>query len=197
MIKPNLIVSHDWHIQPSCQRSFRTVRLSGALLDRGLPLRTGVLELDALLVFRLIMFASIFARTFRSYRTSLFVSSRIRVNFPGSRLTHKWARTAQNSQRTPAIMLAPLGRAKGFPFRVMQSMVLFGLSSAGFPTGGSGSRPNAFTCTQRTSFPLPSTGRPYGHREAPLLLMQLFESNTRYSGLQAATDCSLLALATS
>jgi hypothetical protein len=64
MIKPNLIVSHDWHIQPSCQRSFRTVRLSGAPLDRGLLLRTGVLELDALLVFRLIAFASIFARTF-------------------------------------------------------------------------------------------------------------------------------------
>ena len=54
MIKPNLIVSHDWHIQPSCQRSFRTVRLSGALLDRGLPLRTGVLELNALLVFSLV-----------------------------------------------------------------------------------------------------------------------------------------------
>jgi hypothetical protein len=64
MIKPNLIVSHDWHIQSNCQRSFRTVRLSGAPLDRGLLLRTGVLELDALLVFRLFAFASIFARTF-------------------------------------------------------------------------------------------------------------------------------------
>lgn len=63
------------------------------------------------------------------------------VNFLGSRLTHKRARTAQNSQRTPAKMLVPLRRAKGFPFRVMQSMVLFGLSSAGFPTGGSGLRP--------------------------------------------------------
>ena len=35
MIKPNLIVSHDWHVQPYCQRSLRAVRLSGALLDRG------------------------------------------------------------------------------------------------------------------------------------------------------------------
>jgi hypothetical protein len=39
-------------------------------------------------------------------------------------------------------ILVPLGRAKGLAFRVMQSMVLFGLSSAGFPTGGSG-------CNQR------------------------------------------------
>jgi hypothetical protein len=35
MIKPNSIFSHDWHVQPNCQRSLRTLRLSGALLDRG------------------------------------------------------------------------------------------------------------------------------------------------------------------
>jgi hypothetical protein len=83
-------------------------------------------------------------------------------------------------------MLVPLGRAKGFPFRVLQSMVLFGLSSAGFPTGGSGLRQTLSPAPKPTSFPLPSTGRLYSHREAPLLLMQLFESNTRYSCLQAA-----------
>jgi hypothetical protein len=31
MIKPNLIYSHNWHVQPSCQRSLRDIRLSGAL----------------------------------------------------------------------------------------------------------------------------------------------------------------------
>jgi hypothetical protein len=36
MIKPNLIFSHDWHVQPNCQRSLRAIRLSGTLLDRGL-----------------------------------------------------------------------------------------------------------------------------------------------------------------
>jgi hypothetical protein len=36
MIKPNLIFSHDWHVQPNCQRSLRVIRLSGTLLDRGL-----------------------------------------------------------------------------------------------------------------------------------------------------------------
>ena len=35
MIKPNLIDSHDWHVQPYCQRSLRKVRLSGFLVDRG------------------------------------------------------------------------------------------------------------------------------------------------------------------
>jgi len=35
MIKPNSITSHDWHVQPICQRSLRVVRLSGTLLDRG------------------------------------------------------------------------------------------------------------------------------------------------------------------
>ena len=35
MIKPNLIFSHDWHVQPNCQRSLRVIRLSGTLLDRG------------------------------------------------------------------------------------------------------------------------------------------------------------------
>jgi hypothetical protein len=35
MIKPNLIYSHNWHVQPNCQRSLRYIRLSGSLLDRG------------------------------------------------------------------------------------------------------------------------------------------------------------------
>ena len=39
MIKPNLIFSHDWHVQPNCQRSLRALRLSGALWDRGPALR--------------------------------------------------------------------------------------------------------------------------------------------------------------
>ena len=34
-IKPNSIASHDWHVQPFCQRSLRALRLSGAPLDRG------------------------------------------------------------------------------------------------------------------------------------------------------------------
>jgi hypothetical protein len=49
MIKPNLICSHDWHVQPYCQRSLRFIRLSGSLLDRGPDSKARhVLELIAL-----------------------------------------------------------------------------------------------------------------------------------------------------
>jgi hypothetical protein len=34
MIKPNSITSHDWHVQPICQRSFRVDRLSGLFGSR-------------------------------------------------------------------------------------------------------------------------------------------------------------------
>jgi hypothetical protein len=34
MIKPNSICSHDWHVQPICQRSLRVFRLSGLLGSR-------------------------------------------------------------------------------------------------------------------------------------------------------------------
>ena len=39
LIKPNLIASHDWHVQPICQRSLRVIRLSGTL---GIEVRTCV-----------------------------------------------------------------------------------------------------------------------------------------------------------
>ena len=56
MIKPNLIASHDWHVQPNCQRSLRAPRLSGTLGSsprycyRSVPRHRcrSVLELDAL-----------------------------------------------------------------------------------------------------------------------------------------------------
>jgi len=41
--------------------------------------------------------------------------------------------------------------------------------------------------TQRTSYPLPSSGRPFGHREAPLLIKQLPKSNTAALCLQTAS----------
>jgi hypothetical protein len=41
MIKPNLIFSHNWHVQPNCQRSLRVIRLSGTLWDRGPAFQPG------------------------------------------------------------------------------------------------------------------------------------------------------------
>ena len=136
MIKPNLIVSHDWHIQPSCQRSFRTVRLSGALLDRGLPLRTGVLELNALLVFRSCLRSPAFLREpFEGIQLSPSCQRESGVTPLVRAPRNALRKISKNDQQK---ILVPLGRAKGFPFRVLQSMVLFGLSSAGFPTGAQG-----------------------------------------------------------
>jgi hypothetical protein len=48
LIKPNPIASHDWHVQPNCQRSLRVARLSGTLgIETPEKIRS-VLELDAL-----------------------------------------------------------------------------------------------------------------------------------------------------
>ncbi len=101
MIKPNLIVSHDWHVQPNCQRSLRAVRLSGAPLDRGLLLRTGVLELDALLVFSLDNVRQHFCANFSKVSNfPLHVKRESGVNSLGSRLPRN--RTAQNIKERPA-----------------------------------------------------------------------------------------------
>ena len=59
-IKPNPIASHDWHVQPICQRSSRLIRLSGPFGSRPRLLRQGVLELVALAVFA-------FDRVFRRF----------------------------------------------------------------------------------------------------------------------------------
>src|SRR5579863_7241492 len=47
MTEPNSITSHDWHVQPICQRSLRVVRLSGTPMDRGPDFHPAVLELGA------------------------------------------------------------------------------------------------------------------------------------------------------
>jgi hypothetical protein len=61
-IKPNPIASHDWHVQPICQRSLRLVRLSGPFGSRPRPLRQGVLELVALADFCLLQHPPAFLR---------------------------------------------------------------------------------------------------------------------------------------
>jgi hypothetical protein len=47
MIEPNPTTSHDWHVQPICQRSLGVVRLSGTPMDRGPDFHPAVLELGA------------------------------------------------------------------------------------------------------------------------------------------------------
>lgn len=172
MIKPNLIDPHDWHIQPSCQRSFRTVRLSGAPLDRGPDPKAWLSsKLDALLVFQAITFsgrgqqacrfpktplttfASIFARTFRKYRTSTPKSSWNPVSSPGSSFGYH---AAQSIKEQPAQnACATQAHEKFFSSRV----IAMACSLRGSLQGFSGAT-NATHLTLRTGFPLPSSGRP-------------------------------------
>jgi hypothetical protein len=53
MTKPNLIASHDWHVQPICQRSLRAIRLSETLWIEVWTFGPAVPELDAQRCFSL------------------------------------------------------------------------------------------------------------------------------------------------
>ena len=74
-------------------------------------------------------------------------------------------RTAQNVKERPAKMHPSQQGSRESDSRVLQWLVLCGI-----PYRGSGVRLGAPHPAQRTSFPLPSWGRPHGHREAPLLI---------------------------
>jgi hypothetical protein len=106
-------------------------------------------------------------------------------------------RAAQNIKEQPALWLEPLGRAKGLPFRSCN-----GLFSAGFPTGVQGVACPLPQLTLRTSFPLPIQGRPFGHREAPLLICNFFRvtqatlvCNSRLA-IAVVANCDLLRIST-
>ena len=74
-------------------------------------------------------------------------------------------RTAQNVKERPAKTHPSRKGSRELNSRVLQWLVLCGI-----PYRGSGVRLGAPHPAQRTSFPLPSSGRPNGHREAPLLI---------------------------
>jgi hypothetical protein len=74
------------------------------------------------------------------------------------------SRTAQNIKEQPA-NCAPAYKAR----RRLTPGSCNGLFSAGFPTGVQGLLPHLTQRTSLISFPLPSWGRPQGHREALLL----------------------------
>jgi hypothetical protein len=105
-----------------------------------------------LLVLCLIAFASIFARTFREYRTPGSLSSFKPVYYSGSRSRR---RAAQNIKDRPA-QSACATKARERIYLSGHAMAC----SLRDSLQGSGTRRSPPHLTLRTSFPLPSSGRP-------------------------------------
>jgi hypothetical protein len=145
LIKPNLIASHDWHVQPICQRSLRAIRLSET---PWIEVRTKVrivLELDAqhcfsLLNNRLQRFGANFSRLSKQRAPVKLYFHRTQVCQPN--------RAAQKNQRSSRAKRARATKARGrTSSRVMQWLVL----SREFPTGANGGALDRPQLTQRTS----------------------------------------------
>ena len=123
-------MSHDWHVQPDCQRSLRKLGLSrfpfgSRLKPEGLSCpRTGcaspVLKATTGAALQHLAAATgVFARTFRKYRTFDFLSSQSRLP---TRYPFPAVRTAQNSQtsnRQNARIRSERTRGNSIPGRAM------------------------------------------------------------------------------
>jgi hypothetical protein len=198
MIKPNLITSHDWHVQPICQRSLWAIRLSGALLDRGPSCYAGVssnlLRTSISAFFRIrrcfcanLLNLSNFHLSVKLYYflrlrphklvvggcSSIAITSCRKRKFRSetSHCAQNLSKNGQQSSLEPLGLTGDnlLGRAMACSLRDSQQG-LKGYAS--------------LHLAQQTCFPLPSSGRPHGHREAPLLNLQLPKSSTRHPLLQ-------------
>ncbi len=162
LIEPNPIASHDWHVQPICQRSLRVVRLSGTpWIEARTRVRPklaprNVLELGA--HRRISPLAQ---------RVSAFLrepSNVIKTRHAGQEtippepqwITH-FALRKKIKKRPAKTARATRARGRSSPGSCN------GLFSVGFPTGVQRCTSCAIRSTLRTSFPLPpkriSTGQ--------------------------------------
>src|SRR5208283_2683117 len=168
----------------------RTFRLSGALLDRGPGFRRSVLELVALA-------NSAYNRSHRRFCANLLMISKfcLHVNLPLSSLFphprppkpvvggySSNANLVWPTEEPPVRRIAQRKLSKSDQTKSPEPLGLAGVRLLGHAMACSlrdslqglrGCTTTHVTPTQRTSFPLPSTGRPNGHREAPLLLTAL------------------------
>jgi len=149
-IEPNPIASHDWHVQPVCQRSLRVSRLSGSLWIEA-PARAGiVLELGAPAGFYSASSAppAFLREPFKNIELQPFCQAKLRF-FIGLRA----ARTLKQHRRIA------LGNCPNPPWRIRGRSSLPGPAMAfvlcGIPDRG----PELSRRTQRTCFPLPSFGQ--------------------------------------
>src|ERR1700733_1643838 len=153
MIKPNLIGSHDWHVQPSCQRSFDGPP-KRCRLDRGLSSNAQVSpNLLRCWFFAYLRPPAFWRELFEVIELPAPCQDESGATLP----IPSGHRAAQNIKEQPAQRAcATKARERSFTFRVMQWLVLCGIPYRG-PGGASNA---ASTLTLRTGFPLPSSGGP-------------------------------------
>jgi hypothetical protein len=194
MIKPNLIASHDWHVQPNCQRSLRVIRLSGPLGSRP-RLASGMssnLMRPTLISFGFYKPGSFLREPFKTIEVcDLGQVTNLIPTHPCLRFNRtpkgsaKVGAKRRKFERSDSAINAQAARA----YRSNNSWSCNGLFSLGNSLQGSNStfKRSAFVPypTLRTSSitlasHFPNLGRPNGHREALLHTSQLFKSSTRY-----------------
>jgi len=162
LIKPNLIASHDWHVQPICQRSLRLVRLSGALGSRPRRRRRSILEL--------LRWAFRFCEASQPFWRELFKTIEL------SLIGQAHSRSAESQISTGATNArAAEAHGKNFPGLAMACFVWGPLCGA-----SSGALPDLAGCSQtthRTSFPFLCRGSPLATGSSTALF-QLSESST-------------------
>jgi len=191
MTEPNPITSHDWHVQPICQRSLRVVRLSGTPMDRGPDFHPAVLELGA---HRPISPPpkqrwAFLREPFEVIKVQVSGQAKNPPESPGTIVDNSFALRKKSKSDQQKSLESASANSREINSRVMQWLVLSRDYLQGFQRCTACARRK----TLRTSFPLPSDsrslkvpdlglGRPFiihafarGHREAPLLLLTLLE----------------------
>jgi len=171
MIKPNLIASHDWHVQPICQRSLRVSPPERDPWDRGSNCDAGVSSnLMRCASFKLPAFLRELSKTIELAGAC---QAEIPISFMPSHagltgifddLTtsptcpkHRGKRgscAAQKSQTTTGKMPEPLGRAEADASGSCNGLFSLGIPYRGFRGGIERSQTPTYL-TQRTSFQLP------------------------------------------
>ena len=190
MIKPNLIVSHDWHVQPICQRS---VTVSSPKRDRGSRFRNFI-RMSSNLIARetgAILSAPAFLREpskhieLRYSGQAVFVFLNLiptAISTVNEACFAEGSRRAKYQRSTSAQSAEPLGLT-GDNSRVMQWIVLCGIPYRG---SGASASPDPKNLFHHHRFPLPSNGAGLKATGRLTAHLQLFKSTTSYSQLQAA-----------
>ncbi len=176
LIEPNPIASHDWHVQPICQRSLGVVRLSGTPWIEAQTRVWIVLELGALAPDSRVHTAA--PAFWRELFKGIKIAGSGQAESSNGPAKAPFARAAQKIKERPA-KIARADRARGR--RTPGSCN--GLFSVGFPTGVSTMRKTAQLVRPyepASHFPLAGQAtRPPGGSTAPFNLIRVTQDSRR------------------